>query len=75
LAREPDGVIAVFRFLVAEVAVKRGDLREVQRTERNGEPSVMLVDPWLEVFYLLNDLRLGEAETAVVVEMERLLSG
>jgi hypothetical protein len=38
------------------VGVKRGELREVSRGERDGVPIVVLVDPHTETFYGVQDL-------------------
>jgi hypothetical protein len=75
LEGEPPETVRMFRFLVAMVAVKRGDLCEVHRGELHGRPIVVLADEQSEALYQVEDPGLGEVEEGLVEEMERVLSG
>jgi hypothetical protein len=75
LEGEPLETVTMFRYLVAMVAVKRGDLREVKRGELNGKHIVVLVDEESEAVYQVEDVMLGEAEAGLVNEMAGVLGG
>jgi hypothetical protein len=65
--------VTKFRFLVAMVAVRRGDFHEVKRGELDGRSIVVLVDEKSEALCQVEDMMLGEAEAGLIAEMERVL--
>jgi hypothetical protein len=75
LAHEPVESAEVFRYLVAMVAVRHGELREVARAEFGGWPLVVLVDAHDDGVSGVTDPLLGDAEEGLVDEIERLLGG
>jgi hypothetical protein len=75
LEGEPAETVTMFRFLVAMVAVKRGDLREVQRGELHGVPIFVLVDEQSEALYQVEGPLLGEAEEGLISELARVPAG
>jgi hypothetical protein len=52
--------------MVATVAVRMGELREMKRLDRDGRPVVILVDPESENLYRVGDPQLGAAEPGLV---------
>jgi hypothetical protein len=67
--------VTVFRFLVAMAAVRLGELRELERSLRDGRPVVILVDPHGERFYQIDDPQIEDAEPAAVEAMLGVLGG